>query len=631
MTTQNDPTGNLATALAHGATLLRRAPALAEEQAREILKVVPGNAGALTLRGQALGAMGRGVEAAGVLREAVRRDPDSALAWRTLADQLVVLGDQAGADEAQANAIRTSVNDPALREAAIALCRNDLPVAERLLKDRVREHPTDVAALRMLAELAGRLGRYGDAEALLRHAIELAPGFSPARLNLATLLYRSGDSAGALAELDHLLAEDPDNPAYRNLMGVVLIRSGELGEAVGHFEKALERQPRQKKVWLSYGHALKTLGRQADSIVAYRQAVEIDPAFGEAWWSLANLKTVRFADSDVEAMTAALGEAEQLEPEDRFHLEFALAKALEDAGEDEQAFAHYVQGNRLRLVQEPYDPARTTRQVDRTIALFTPEFLNTHADKGSPAGDPIFILGMPRAGSTLIEQILASHPMIEGTHELPDIQMFAARLAGEEEAYPDVLAEFTAERLARLGAEFIERTAKHRKLGRPHFIDKMPNNWLHTGLIRLILPNARIIDARRHPMACCVANFRQHFARGQGFSYDLEHMGRYYRDYVRLMDHFDREAPGAVHRVHYEAVVADTESEVRRLLDFLGLPFDPACLRFHETDRAVRTASSEQVRQPIFREGLDQWRRFEAWLDPLRAVLDDEVAKYPQF
>lgn len=632
MNTTAEPVGTLETALAHGAQLLRRDPALAEEQAREILKAVPGHPGALTLHGQALAALGRGIEAVGVLQQAVRRDPESATAWRTLAEQLLIQGDQPGADQAQAQAIRTSVNDPRLRDAAIALCRNELPIAERLLKDHLKQQPNDVAALRMLAELAGRIGRYPDAEKLLRHALELAPGFRPARFNLATLLYRSGEAAGALAELGKLLEEDPDNPAYRNLMGVVLTRTGELEDAAEQFERALERQPEQIKVWLSYGHTLKTLGRQAEGVAAYRRATEIEPGFGEAWWSLANLKTVKFDSADMATMERALAEGGR-STEDRLHLHFALAKAIEDKGQDDAAaFAHYVEANRLRLELEPFDPEVTSRRVDRIVQRYTPEFLAERAGQGSTAPDPIFVLGMPRAGSTLIEQILASHPSIEGTHELPDINMIAMRNRDDdkEKVYEDKLVGMTPEQLAALGDEYIERTRKQRRLGRPRFIDKMPNNWFHVGFIRLILPNARIIDARRHPLASCVANFRQHFARGQKFSYNLEHMGRYYRDYVRLMAHFDAVAPGMVHRVHYEAMVSDTEAQVRNLLDFLGLPFDEACLRFHETERAVRTASSEQVRQPIFKEGLDHWRRYEEWLGPLKIILENEIADYPQ-
>jgi tetratricopeptide (TPR) repeat protein len=628
MTGNAAPTATLDAALAHADVLLRRDPVLAEEQAREILRVIPGHPRALALRGRAFAAQGRPGEAVAVLREAVAREPDLAPAWRLLGEQLLLLGDEAGADAAQARAIRAATTDPRLRQAANALCDGDLPVAERLLKTHLKAEPTDVAAIRMLAELAGRIGRFADAEALLCRAIELAPGFAPARFNLATVLYRDGRAAAALVELDRLMADDPDNPAYRNLAAVALTKGGDLTQAIGHFEKALERQPDLAKVWLSYGHALKTVGRQADSVSAYRRAIALEPGFGEAWWSLANLKTVRLDDIDIAAMEATLP-ALPAEGEDRFHLHFALGKAHEDAGRYAQAFAHYAKGNRLRLALVPHDPDTVSQRVDRTIALFTPACLAAHAGQGAEAADPIFVLGMPRSGSTLIEQILASHPLVEGTQELPDIQMMATRLAGEDDAYPERLAEMAPERLRALGEEFLDRTRAERRTARPFFIDKMPNNWLHAGFIRLILPQAKIVDARRHPLACGFSNFKQHFARGQSFAYDLTHMGRYYADYARLMAHFDAAAPAMVHRVHYEAMIADTETEVRRLLDHLGLPFDPACLRFHETERAVRTASSEQVRRPIYREGLDQWRHFAPWLGPLEQVLAPEIDHYP--
>ncbi|PZU46870.1 MAG: hypothetical protein DI568_10925 [Sphingomonas sp.] len=622
------PTGTLDAALAHAGQLLRENPALAEQQAREILRVLPHSAAAKLLLGQALAATGQSDLAVRALGEAVRGAPNSAVAWRTLAEQLLLRGDEAGSDRAQAQAIRASVSDPRLREAAIALAQGNLPVAEKLLKAHLKADPTDVAAIRMLAELAGRIGRYPDAEALLRRAIELAPGFAPARFNLATVLYRGGRADEALTELDRLIGEEPENPAYRNLAAVALTRTGDLDVALTHFEKALARQPGLTKVWLSYGHALKTLGRQGDSVAAYRRAIALEPGFGEAWWSLANLKTIRFEPGDLAAMERALAD-ERVQGEDRFHLHFALGKALEDAKRFEPAFRHYAEGNRLRLEAVPHDPAKISERVARSIGLFTPALLRSKAGLGCPAPDPIFILGMPRAGSTLVEQILASHPLVEGTQELPDIQMMATRLGGEVDAYPELLADLPPERLRALGEEYLARTRPQRRTDRPYFIDKMPNNWLHTGFIRLILPNAKIIDARRHPLACCFANFKQHFARGQAFAYSLEHMARYYADYVRLMAHFDHTAPGAVHRVIYEQMVDDTEAQVRALLSYLGLPFDPACLRFHETERAVRTASSEQVRRPIYRDGVEQWQNFEPWLGPLKQALAPEIAAWP--
>jgi tetratricopeptide (TPR) repeat protein len=625
-----EPVGTLAVALARTRDLLTRAPGLAEEQAREILRVVPDEPRALTLRGRALAALGRFDEAVPVLRRATQRDPQSPDAWRALGDQLILAGDGEGADKAYAQQIRCSVRDPNLQRAAIALCDNDLPIAERLLKDHLKLHPTDVAAIRMLAELAGRIGRYEDAKNLLTRAIELSPSFAPARFNLATVLYRSGKTPAAMAELEHLLAAEPENASYRNLLAAALGRIGDIAEAVKHYEHVLKHQPQAAKIWMSYGHALKTVGRQADSVEAYRRCIAIEPGFGEAYWSLANLKTVSLGTADIAAMEAALASG-TLGAEDRFHLHFALGKALEDNGDYERSFHHYALGNELRRTEAEYDPGQISGIVDRSIETYTPAFFAARAGKGCDARDPIFVLGMPRAGSTLIEQILASHPLIEGTQELPDIQKLAKRLGAEEQPgkYPLGFADGAGGKLRDWGEEYLANTRIHRKTDRPLFIDKMPNNWAHVGLIHMILPNARIIDARRHPLGCCFSNFKQHFARGQLFSYSLQTMGRYYADYVRMMDHIDAVLPGRVHRVFYERMVEDTEAEVRRLLDYVGVAFDPACLRFHETDRAVRTASSEQVRRPIFRDGMEQWQNFERWLDPLKNALGNTSNDYP--
>jgi tetratricopeptide (TPR) repeat protein len=530
-------------------------------------------------------------------------------------------------------ALAASVRDPRLMQAGLALVEGQLAVAERLLRPHLKEKPTDVAAIRMMAELAGRLGRYGDSETLLRRALELAPGFAAARANLATVLYRQNRPAEAIEILDSLLDGEPANPAHQNLKAAALGRIGGYEEAIGLYAEVLARFPDQPKVWMSYGHVLKTVGRRSDSIAAYRRAIEAAPSLGEAWWSLANLKTVRLGPEDVAAMEAAL-KSPALSDEDRFHLHFALGKALEDEGEADRAFDHYGQANRLRRAAIDYDPAETDRHVERSIALFTPDFLAANQGRGCPAPDPIFILGMPRAGSTLIEQILASHSQVEGTQELPDILALARRLGGrklksDESAYPESLAALTAADIEALGEEYLERTRIQRKTDRPFFIDKMPNNWAHAGLIHLILPKAKIVDARRHPLACCFSNFKQHFARGQNFSYDLGELGRYYRAYVRLMRHFDEVLPGRIHRVIYERMVEDPESEVRRLLDYLELPFEESCLRFYENERAVRTASSEQVRQPINREGLDQWQPFEPRLGPLKEALGPVLEAYP--
>jgi len=513
---------------------------------------------------------------------------------------------------------------PRLVEAALALNDNALHIAEPLLKRHLQDDPFDVAAIRMLAELAGRIGRYKDAESLLQRAIELSPAFTAARANLALVLYRLNRPAEAIEQLERVVDEDPDNPGHANLQAAARGRIGDFDEAIRLYDRVLRDAPDQPRVWMSYGHMLKTVGRRQDGVDAYRRAIALMPALGEAWWSLANLKTVKFGDQDIAAMTAALAYP-GISDEDRFHLDFALGKAFEDRGRDGRAFRHYATGNALRKTKQIYDADETERFVDRSIALFSAEFFAAGGGLGCDAPDPIFILGMPRAGSTLIEQILSSHSRVEGTTELPDIPALARRATN----YPEGVGHYTAETLRALGEEYLQRTRIQRRTDRPLFVDKLPNNWAHVPLIHLILPNARIIDARRHPLGCCFSNFKQHFARGQAFSYDLTDMGRYYRDYVRLMAHVDAVLPGRVHRVLYEDMVDHTEHEVRTLLAYCGLDFEPACLTFHETERAVRTASSEQVRQPIFREGTQSWMPFERWLDPLKTALGDVLDAYP--
>ena len=520
---------------------------------------------------------------------------------------------------------RAAQHDSALLRAGVALVENDLPTAEGILRPYLKQRPTDVKAIRMMAELAARVGRLVDSENLLRRAVELAPNFTAARANLATVLYKQNRAADAIAELEQLESEGEANLGHASLKAAALGRIGGHDEALALYRLLIDARPDEPRLWMSYGHILKTVGAQAESVAAYRRALAIQPTLGEVWWSLANLKTIRFDDADVAAMQAAL-EAPALGKEDRFHLHFALGKAFEDRAEAEASFGHYAEGNRLRRSMLDYSASDHHRHVERSIALFTPEFFGAREGRGCPAPDPIFILGMPRAGSTLVEQILASHPSIEGVAELPDIPAIARRLderraRGDTSHYPECVADCDADGLKALGEEYLERAGVQRITDRPFFIDKLPNNWAHVGLIRLILPKARIIDARRHPLACGFSNFKQHYARGQRFSYDLAEIGAYYRDYITLMRHFDDVLPGYVHRVIHEDLVEDPETEVRRLLDFLGLPFDPACLAFYENPRAVRTASSEQVRRPISREGLEQWKAFEPWLDPLKEAL----------
>jgi len=667
MTQDTAPTtGTLGTALAHAAQLLTQDPALAEAQAREILRAVPGHPEALLLlaaslrrrggaeaalavlepvirgrpnwppvhqeAGLALADLGLARPAVAALNRAVALDPKLTVAWGALADQLVLCGDDDGAEKARAQQIRASTSDPELLEAAVALCDNRLAVAEHLLKPYLARHPTNAAAIRMLAEVAARLSRLEDAEVLLDRCVELAPGFVEARHNHATILYRLNRSEEALNQLAWLLERNPGHPGYRNLKAATLGRVGDYEGAIALYDELLKAYPDQPKGWMSYGHALKTVGRQADSVAAYRRAIALTPQLGDAWWSLANLKTVRFTGEDIAVMEAQLARTD-ISEEDRFHLQFALGKALEDAQDYERSFAFYRDGAALRRADVDYDADETTAYVARSKATLTRAFFEARAGWGSEAPDPVFIVGLPRAGSTLIEQILSSHSAVEGTMELPDIISITRRLGGRKKrddpsVYPEMLETLDADACRALGEEYLDRTRIQRKLGRPFFIDKMPNNFAHIGLIRLILPRAKIIDARRHPLGCCFSAFKQHFARGQHFSYDLTELGRYYADYVELMAHWDAVMPGAVHRVIYEQVIADPETEVRRLLDYCGLPFEPGCLKFYENDRAVRTASSEQVRRPIFTDGVDQWRAYEGWLGPLKVALGPALEQW---
>jgi tetratricopeptide (TPR) repeat protein len=513
--------------------------------------------------------------------------------------------------------------DPRLIEAAAAMNDNRLDIAERILKPFLKEDPFEVRAIRMLAELAARIGRWSDAETLLRRAVDIAPGFVAAKANLALVLGRTGQSIEALELLDQLFELDSEDLGVLNMRAATLGRLGDFGDAIEIYEGLLEKVPDQPRIWLSYGHMLKTVGRQAEGIAAYRQAIALNPALGEAWWSLANLKTVRFDETDIAAMENAL-QVPDLAEEDRFHIDFALGKAMHDAGRAPQAFSHYSAANARRLKSQPYDGAKLSRTVDLCIEQFSAEAFAGRSG-GCEAPDPIFIVGLPRAGSTLVEQILSSHSLVEGTAELPDIPALVHKLG----SYPAAAMTLDLEQREKLGRDYLKRAGAQRRTDRPYFIDKLPNNWLYLPFIQLILPRAKIIDARRHPLACCFSNFRQHFARGQPFAYNLADLGHYYADYVRLMAHIDAVLPGRVHRVIYERMVDDTEVEVRRLLDYCGLDFEPACLEFYKTDRPVRTASSEQVRRPIYRDSTEEWQPYEEFLGPLKNALGEVLESYP--
>jgi tetratricopeptide (TPR) repeat protein len=666
--TAAEPTGSLATALEHTRRLLPLNPALAAAQASEILNVIPGHPSAMLLKGSAqrlcgdaaaavqtlleltarqgnwahafyelglaLADAGRSQPALAMLRRAVAIKPDLLDAWRAIGDHLSLAGDVAGADAAYAEHIRASSHDPRLLAAAAAMIEGRIPEAERRLKDHLYAHPTDVPAIRMLAEVAARLGRNKDAAALLQRCLELAPSFAAARNQYAIVLQRLDKYREALEQVGVLLQADPRNSAYHNNRAVILTKIGEYRESIDLYERILAVNPEHESIWLSYGHVLATAGRQGDAIAAYRRCIELCPGMGDAYWSLANLKTFRFDPTDVKTMRGQLERGDISEVQ-RCSLEFSLGKATEDESLYAESMQWYLAANARRRKREAYHGEEVAAFVTRSKEVFTREFFASRGGFGATGADPIFIVGMPRAGSTLVEQILASHSAVEGTMELPNIITMAAELGSvadarsEERPYPGVLARLDAAAARRLGEEYLSQTSIQRKTTRPFFIDKMPNNFLHVGLICLILPNAKIIDARRHPMACCFSGFKMQFSEGHRFSYDLHEIGEYYRLYVEYMTHFDAVWPGRIHRVHHEFMVDDTEAEVRKLLDYCGLKFEPDCLKFHENKRPVRTPSAQQVRRPIYREGLELWRNFEPWLGPLAAALGDVLLKYP--
>jgi tetratricopeptide (TPR) repeat protein len=564
--------------------------------------------------------------AVAALERAVLLDAAFSGAWRALGDLHMVLGAGVAAGEAYACAARAESRDPRLAASVAALTDGRPEVAERLLKAHVRQFPADVRAHRLLAEAAIRLGRAAEAEAVLEQVLRMAPGFAAARHTLAVLFYARRKFGAALPHIKHLLGLVPHQPSLRAMLGACCVETGDLAAAVPIYQQMIATFRNRPKVWLFYGHALQTLGREQDAARAYRVCLELAPRWpGGVYLSLADLKTTPFADTEIAAMRGALGDAATTGA-DAAQLHYALGRALEQRADYAQAFDHFAQAARLRRAEISYHADRTSEFVAAAQSVFTPEFFAARRAGGDPSSAPIFIVGLPRSGSTLVEQILASHKQVEGTAELREIGEIAAELRGKRPAadLPAIIAGLDAATLTRLGERYLNNTRQVRRDGRAHFTDKMPDNFLHIGLIQLILPRARIIDVRRGAMASGLAAFKQYFQAkqtGQDYTYDLTEIGRYYRDYVALMAHFEKMLPGHVYRLRYEDLVRDTEAQVRALLDYCALPFDPACLRFWQTPRAVQTPSAQQVRRPIFREGLDHWRHYEPWLAPLRESL----------
>ncbi len=497
--------------------------------------------------------------------------------------------------------------------------------AEQLCRQFMQQNPQHIDGMRILAEIAVRNGVLEDAEFLLESAVAFDASHRQARIDYVQVLSKRQRFQKAVDEAKALMEQAQDSPQLQSLYAIQCMQLGDYETALTLFDKILERVPHDPVTNVSKGHALKTGGRSDDAVAAYRAALDSQPFYCDAWYSLANLKVYRFDDAELAAMEA-LENNPHLGGQDRVYLQFALGKAYEDRKDFAQSFTHYAKGNVIKKAQLQYRAEGTTKECDEQIAACTPEIFAR--ETGCPAPDPIFILGLPRAGSTLLEQILSSHSMVDGTLELPNVLSISGKLRrlGQRQGnqkYPFNLAELSAEQLTTLGEEYIRDTEIHRQ-GAPFFIDKMPNNFRHIGLIKLMLPNAKIIDARRDPMSCCFSGFKQLFAEGQMFSYDLEDIGQYYLDYVRLMDHWDAVLPGFVLKVQHEDVVADLETQVRRMLDFCNLPFEESCLEFHKTERNVRTPSSEQVRQPIFSTALEQWKHYEPWLGPLKTTLGSD-------
>jgi len=659
-------TDDIKTAIQHAMRLLAKGESrLAREQAEEILRHYPDERNSLFVVAAAVRADGDKAEALQRLEKLVQRAPDFALAqqelgfayaeagqvlaaiealqravaiepklpasWKLMGELFLVDEDENSAAEAFNQYMLASSVEPNLVRAIKLFRAGKIGQAEQLCRDFLHDNPANVMAIRLLAEIGMKVGVYSDAENLLERCLELAPDFSMARLNYAQVLEKRERLDLALVQVEQLLEAEPEKFTLLVLRGAILTKMGDFERALPLYEFLLSRFPARPRISMYYGHALKTIGEQQKAIDAYRQAISLQPSFGDAWWSLGNLKTVRFDDDDIEAMRVEI--SKKCDHEDFLNLCFALGKALEGHQQYDESFHYYQLGNNIKEKASGYEADDTEQGVQRLKAVCDKELFEVAAGQGDQSPDPIFIVGLPRSGSTLLEQILASHSQVDGTKELGFILAIVRRLGGKKKKsevsrYPEILTDLSAGQLSDLGQEYIDRSRIYRGTA-PFFIDKMPNNFLHVGLIHLILPNAKIIDARRHPMASCFSCYTQHFARGQSFTYGLANIGRYYRDYVELMDHWDQVLPGKVLRVQYEDVVADTEAQVRRMLDHCGLPFEAECLQFHETERPVQTASSEQVRQPIYSGALEHWRNYDAHLDELKQSLGPVLDRYP--
>lgn len=571
------------------------------------------------------------------LREAVRLNPTLPASWDMLEQLYRMAGAIAQATTAAQHLASLSQLPREIVVANSLLVDGDLASAEAVIRNYLHTDSDNVGALRLLARICTERDVPGEAETLLEAVLDRTPDYDAARLDYAMVLSKQHKHLLARQQFEHLLRQDPDNREYLKQYCAACIGMGDHEPVIEICDRLLTNVPQSGtevadlRLWRA--NALKIVGRSQEAVVDYRASLTARRDYGVAWFSLANLKTYRFTDEDITRMHAAESRP-GTQDMDRSYLCFALGKALEDRGDYAASWHHYQRGNAFRRLSSRYRPEVAETCADRMKQVFTTEFFAARSGWGAEDPAPIFILGMPRSGSTLIEQILASHSGVEGTQELTEIGQYAGELCGGDPdcrlpLHPEALQHLTASEAQLLGKRFLAETAAYRRLGRPFFIDKMPNNFWHIGLIHLILPRAIIIDIRREPLACCFSNFKQLFGSvNQEFTYGIDDVGRHYRAYLDLMRHWDEVLPGRVLKMHYEDVVEDLEGSVRYLLAHCNLPFQPACLAFHETRRSIRTPSSEQVRQPIGRDGLAQWRHFSPWLSPLGETLGDATTGY---
>jgi tetratricopeptide (TPR) repeat protein len=593
-------------------------PALVE--VNKLLNIKPKHARAFQEKGHIYLALGNDKQAASAFYQATRLNPTLVVSWRVLRNEYIKLQQQQAADVATAQIDFLSQLPTELLGARDLLYEGELYPAEQVCRRYLTAHKHHVEGMLLLAEIGIALKVFDDAEFLLESCVELAPSHFRARYEYLNLLTKLGKFKQAQQQADILLEQQSDNHQFKLAKATAMMGLGQLPEAIMLYQLALQQDPQRAGVHLALGHAQKALGEFDAAIASYQQSYTLNPAFGDAYWSLANTKTYKFTPSEIAQMKEQES-AQDIPEDDRIHLCFALGKALEDKDNYAQSFAYYQTGNRLKSATTAYDPDKHEQHIQAQIKHCSEQLFTQRSQLGCDAPDPIFIVGLPRAGSTLLEQILASHPMVDGTMELHNILGLASKLRGHSGKYPANLHDIDGSFFRRFGEQFIQDTRVYRNSA-PYFIDKMPNNFMHIGLIKLILPRAKIIDARRHPMACCFSGFKQLFGEGQEFSYGLESMGRYYKAYVELMAHWDKVLPGFVLRVQHEEVINDLEGQVRRILDFCGLPFEEACLEFHRTERSIKTPSSEQVRQPIYRSGMLQWQNFGTQLQPLTELLN---------